>query len=140
MRLICGVFHLDGSAAGERLVRDMAGQMDVPRLRPLLRLWNEGPVALAELEFHGGVPERDLPRLGSAVIAADVRLDDPTTLAHLIGANAAAEEGSLVLMALERFTSRGLHTVHGDFAIARWDSATQRLLCARDVFGIRPFA
>jgi hypothetical protein len=38
MRLICGTLHLDGTSASEELLRAMAAQMDVERLRPSLRL------------------------------------------------------------------------------------------------------
>jgi hypothetical protein len=51
MRLICGVLHLDGGNAREDLLRAMAAEMVVGRLRPGLSLWRDGPVGLAVLDF-----------------------------------------------------------------------------------------
>ena len=51
MQLICGIFQLDGANANEERLRAMMAQMDVPRLRPSLRHWRDGSVALAVLDF-----------------------------------------------------------------------------------------
>jgi asparagine synthase (glutamine-hydrolysing) len=141
MRLICGVLHLDGAHAREDLLRTMAAQMDVPRLRPSLRLWRDGPVGLAVLDFSArGAPAPALPETAASIMAADVRLDEPDALARMLDRDAPQAEDALLLEALERFGSSGLDRVLGDFAFARWDANAQRLVCARDMFGIRPFA
>jgi len=134
MRLICGLFQLDGTDANEDLLRAMAAQMDVPDLQPALTVWRDGPVALAVLDFSArGAPP-------SAVMAADVRLDEPAALAQELSCPASLGDDGLLAAALERFGPSGLHRVLGDFAFARWNPATQRLVCARDAFGIRPFS
>jgi asparagine synthase (glutamine-hydrolysing) len=46
----------------------------------------------------------------------------------------------LLLAALERFGPAGLDHVRGDFALASWNKTSERLVCARDAFGIRPLA
>jgi asparagine synthase (glutamine-hydrolysing) len=141
MRLICGVLHLDGAAASEELLRAMAAQMDVKRLRPSLGLWRNGPVGFAVLDFSArGMAASALPELGTSTIAADVRLDEPLALARKLDREGAIAEDALLLAALERFGPDGLDQVLGDFALASWNKATQRLVCARDVFGIRPLA
>ena len=141
MRLICGVLHLDGANAREELLRAMAAQMDVPRLRASLRLWRDGPVGFAVLDFSArGAPASALPELGAATIAADVRLDEPVALGRKLVGDAPVTEDALLLSALERFRPSGLDRVLGDFALASWNKTTQRLVCARDAFGIRPLA
>jgi asparagine synthase (glutamine-hydrolysing) len=141
MRLICGTLHLDGTSVSEELLRAMAAQMDVKRLRPSLCLWRNGPVGFAVLDFSArGAQASTLPELGTSTIAADVRLDEPVALARKLHANAAVGEDALLLTALERFGPSGLDQVLGDFALASWNTTTQRLVCARDAFGIRPLA
>jgi asparagine synthase (glutamine-hydrolysing) len=141
MRLICGLFRLDGTNGSEDLLRAMAAQMDVPRLRPSLRLWQDGPIGLAVLDFSArGAPAPALPETASSIMAADVRLDEPIALARMLGGNAPETEDALLLAILERFGPSGLDQVLGDFSFASWDSNAQRLVCARDMFGIRSFA
>jgi asparagine synthase (glutamine-hydrolysing) len=141
MRLICGVLQLDGANASEALLRAMAAQMDVPRLRPSLRLMLNGSVGLAVLDFSArGGADMALPQLRAVTIAADVRLDEPAALARRLNCEGSAPEDALLLTALEGYGPSGLDQVFGDFALASWNSTTQRLICARDAFGIRPLA
>jgi asparagine synthase (glutamine-hydrolysing) len=141
MRLICGLFHLDGANARKELLRAMAAQMDVPRLRASLQLWQAGPVGLAVLDFPArGAPASVLPETASAIMAADVRLNEPIALARTLGGGAPVAEDALLLAMLERSGPSGLDQVLGDFALASWNKTTQRLVCARDAFGIRPLA
>lgn len=141
MRLICGVLHLDGKAATEDLLRTIAAQMDVPRLRPSLRLWRDGPVGLAVLDFSArGASARPLPELAVSIMAADVRLDEPIALARMLGRDASQAADALLLAALEQFGPSELDQVLGDFAFASWDKNAKRLVCGRDIFGIRPLA
>ena len=141
MRLICGVLRLDGEKADDDLLRAMAAQMDVPRLRPALRLWRDGPVALAVLDFSArGVQALALPETAGLIMAADVRLDEPAALAQGLGSDAPQAEDALLLAILARSGPSGLSQVLGDFAFASWNRNAQHLVCGRDVFGIRPFA
>ena len=138
MRLICGLFQLDGAAANESHLRAMAAQMEVPRLGPRQTLWCEGPAALAVIEFAGESAAIRLPGDGTRVVAADVRLDEPDALARAVGCRVGEADDALLLAALTRFGAAGLDRVLGDFAFASWDKKAERLVCGRDVFGIRP--
>jgi asparagine synthase (glutamine-hydrolysing) len=141
MRLICGTLHLDGTSANEELLRAMAAQMGVERLRPSLCLWRNGSAGFAVLDFSArGAQTSALPELSASVIAADVRLDEPVELGRKLSGDAPVTEDALLLAALERFGPSGLDQVLGDFALASWNKTTQRLVCARDAFGIRPLA
>jgi asparagine synthase (glutamine-hydrolysing) len=140
MRLLCGLFNLDGAKANERLLRAMVAQMEVPRLRPATSVWQNGPVGLAVLDFSSD-PGRSqsLPETPLAAIAADVRLDDAETLRAAVPA-APRQEDALFLAALDHFGTAGLHQLLGDFAFACWKKNEQRLVCGRDVFGVRPLS
>lgn len=141
MRLICGMLHLDGAHASEDLLRAMVAQMDVPRLRPALRLWRDGPIGLAVLDFASR--DASAPALfetAASVIAADIRLDEPVELARMLRLNGGEPEDALLLAVLETYGVHGLDRVLGDFAFARWDADAQCLICGRDMFGIRPLA
>jgi asparagine synthase (glutamine-hydrolysing) len=109
-------------------------------LAPSLRLWRDGPVGLAALDFSArGIPVPALTESGASTMAADVRLDEPDVLRRALG-NAQGTEDSLLLSALEKFGPFGLDRVLGDFAFASWNRNTQHLICGRDAFGVRPFA
>ena len=141
MRLICGLFHLDGANANEDLLRAMAAQMDLPPLRPSLRLWQSGPVGFAVLDFSVRcAPAPALPETARSIMAADVRLDEPIALAARLGGDAPKTEDALLLAMLESSGPSALDQVLGDFAFASWNKNAQRLVCARDAFGIRPLA
>jgi asparagine synthase (glutamine-hydrolysing) len=141
MRLICGLFHLDGANANEDLLRAMAAQMDLPPLRPSLRLWRDGPVGFAVLDFSvRGAPAPALPETVRSIMAADVRLDEPIALAGKLGGDEPKTEDALLLAMLESSGPSALDRVLGDFAFASWNKNTHRLVCARDAFGIRPLA
>lgn len=140
MRLICGLFHLDGSNASDNLLRSMALQLDVSRLRSSIRIWRDGPAGLSIIDFSRyDAPASALPESAGAVMAADVRLDKPLPLASTLSCAPQADD-ALLLALLEHAGPSVLSQVLGDFAFASWNKTSQRLICARDIFGIRPFA
>jgi len=50
-----------------------------------------------------------------------------------------ADDAELVLAAYRRWGADCVNHFLGDFAFAIWDAPRQRLFCARDHFGVRPF-
>lgn len=142
MRLICGLMQLDGAAASRDLLRAMAAQMDVPRLRPRLILWCVGPIGLAVLDFaaSGAAAVTELPKDDIRTLAADVRLDEADALARVVRRDASGPQDDLLLAALQQFGVPGLGRVLGDFVFASWDRKAERLVCGRDVFGVRPLS
>lgn len=135
MRLICGLWNLDGIPVQENLLRKMAAQLTEPRLRPRLRVGRDGAVGLAVLDFaRTDLPHSDLPQSGAAVIAADVRLDEPSA------ASGDDWPDRALMAALETSGPSGLAQLLGDFAFASWNRDAEELTCGRDVFGIRPLS
>ena len=139
MRLICGVFQLDGRDASETMLHAMVARMDVPRLRPAHRLWRAGPVGLAVLDFSAR-GATSLPEIAGVTIAADVRLDQPEIVRGWVGATATEQDDALLLAHLNRTGPSDLSRVLGDFAFAQWHGGNHHLTCGRDVFGIRPLS
>ena len=81
---------------------------------------------------------------GLVWITADARIDAREELIHKLEANACRElahanDADLILHAYRVWDTSCVHHLVGDFAFAIWDASRQRLFCARDHFGVRPF-
>src|SRR3989449_1054025 len=106
--------------------------------------WREGPVALGHGMLHT-TPEslREQQPLvgtrGDLVLAADARIDNRGELCSLLPAPSDATDADLILAAYERWDETCPEHLLGDFAFAIWDAREQRLFCARDHFGVKPF-
>jgi asparagine synthase (glutamine-hydrolysing) len=108
-----------------------------------LRTWHRGAVGLGHARFTTHA-ERDaepqpLGLDGRYWIAGHIRLDAREELAAALDAPAGTQDAALVLRAYRAWGEACLARVRGDFAFAVWDEAAQRLFCARDPFGVRPF-
>lgn len=110
-------------------------------------LWYEGPVALSHHMTHV-TPEsvgETLPyhvASSSLTITGDSRLDNRD---ELLAALAVPRElwtmpdSQLILRAYERWGDDCPLHLLGDYAFAIWDKRAQRLFCARDFIGAKPF-
>ena len=80
-------------------------------------------------------------RKGNLLIVTDLRLDCQAELASKLGypLSKAVSDEELVLASYERWGNHCVHHLVGDFAFVIWDADRQRMFCARDRFGIRPF-
>ena len=82
-------------------------------------------------------------RDGRLVVAADVRLDNREVLLDALTDRGALSrepsDSELLLAAYERWGEGCPEKLFGDFAFAIWDRYRQRLFCARDHFGVKPF-
>jgi asparagine synthase (glutamine-hydrolysing) len=141
MRLVCGLVRFDGAGAAYELLHAMVAQMSGSRRPSQMIVWNDHAVALALLDFSGrGEVPSALPERDGMLMAADVRLDDPTALQQSIGTFGSMPEDMLLLTFLKKCGPDDLGRILGDFAFASWDRKKQRLTCGRDVFGVRPLA
>jgi len=140
VRLICGVWHLDGRPASARTLDAMAREMIAPGLSPQVRTWREGPLGVAVVDLSRGADaSTSLTRDAEGrVLAADVRLDEPEALGRTLN-HAPSDDDALLLAALSRWGAEAPRHVLGDYAFAAWNAKTRTLLCARDALGIRPF-
>jgi asparagine synthase (glutamine-hydrolysing) len=107
--------------------------------------WSAGPAAIGFLAFHT-TPEALLEqqpyvdRLTGSVIALDGRLDNRDDLGAALSGDVSAADGDAAYLAAayRRWGIDAFARLVGDFAVVIWDVRHQRLLCARDIMGVRP--
>lgn len=111
-------------------------------------VWSEGPTVLGHLMTRV-TPESFFEHLPSyqpdsqLAITADARLDNRDELFSIFRVpsdeQASFTDSELILNAYKRWGADCPKHLLGDFAFAIYDSLNQRLFCARDFFGIKPF-
>lgn len=111
-------------------------------------IWTDGHVGLGHAMLRTTAEskcERQPCSLDVRVwIVADARLDDRDELRKKLeseGRTGTREstDAQLILHAYHTWREDLFEHLLGDFAFAIWDGRRQRLLCARDHFGIKPF-
>ena len=147
MSAIAGLFYLDGRPARSELISQM---VDAMRHRGPDRqdTWVHAAVGLG----HGMLettPESLHERLpwehpqSGCVITADARIDNRDELMAALRLRPASDEivpdSTLILYAYEKWGEDCVDHLLGDFAFTIWDPNEQRLFCARDHMGVRPF-
>lgn len=72
------------------------------------------------------------------VVVADARLDNRAELAARLGIAGSLPDSAVIAAAYRKWGLDCPERFEGVFAFAVWDAAKRRLLCARDVAGVRP--
>jgi len=144
---IIGLLNLDGEAIDEQ---------ELGRLTKLMQYrgpdaqsnWCDGRIgfghAMLRTTFEAQY-ERQPCTLDSRVwIVADARIDGRPELCRALRSSGQdcrenATDAELILHAYRAWGEACVRNLLGDFAFAIWDSAHERLFCARDHFGIKPF-
>lgn len=93
--------------------------------------WSKPGIALAG---GGGAVIVD----GGLVVVADTHFDNRPELAHALAIGPGAPDGAVIAAAYRKWGLDCPARIEGAFAFALWDPARRRLLCARDLMGIRP--
>lgn len=142
MSAIGGLLHTDGRTADHAALQRMLEAM-AHRSPDGSMAWHEGPVALGHGELKA-LPEarsESLPLTeGDLTITADVRLDNRDELiAALALGPRPISDAALVLAAYRKWGEDCPARLLGDFAVAMWDGGRNRLFCARDHMGVKPF-
>lgn len=144
---IVGIYYFDGRPAGaielDRMLKKISH-----RGPDASGIWSEGAVGLGHQMLRTTTESfcEQLPRTSKGrnlFITSDARIDNRNELINTLGLNANAEDeisdSELILSAYERWADGCSERLLGDFAFAIWDSTKQRLFCARDHFGVKPF-
>jgi asparagine synthase (glutamine-hydrolysing) len=142
---ICGVFEREGRPLDPELLRRMAACMAF-RGPDRQDTWSEGSVGFghALLRTTEECVAQPLSFDGRTWITADARVDARAELRReLVSRGRAVAPGcsdaGLILHAWHAWDEACVDHLLGDFAFAIWDAPRQRLFCARDALGIRPF-
>ena len=147
MSAIAGIYYLDGKPVDRadlgRMVESLAH-----RGSDKADIWSEGSVGLGH-RMLWTTPEslhEQLPlvnQTGNLVITADARIDNRDELIAALGFTdrlpLKIADSQLILAAYEKWGDRCPENLLGDFAFAIWDGRRQRLFCARDAMGVKPF-
>jgi asparagine synthase (glutamine-hydrolysing) len=144
---IAGIYFLDGRpldrADLERMTASLAHRGPDGK-----GVWSGGPVGLGH-RMLWTTPEslqEQLPLVsqsGDLVLTADARLDNRDELIAMLALtdclSGSIPDSSLILAAYETWGEDCPAKLVGDFAFTIWDGRRQRLFCARDHLGVKPF-
>jgi asparagine synthase (glutamine-hydrolysing) len=143
---IMGIHYLDGRPVEQELGR----MVDILTHRGPdgADIWIDGAVGLGH-RMLWTTPESLLEKLplvsqsGDIVITADCRIDNREELISAFQLEKCPPEkitdSQLILAAYEKWGQQCPEHLLGDFAFAIWDKREQKLFCARDHFGVKPF-
>ncbi len=139
MRLICGLWQLDGKPVLRETIDAMCGAMQSTVRPAAVETWAEGSINFGVLDFAAQPGQALLqPGPGGAMLAADLRLDDPAGLRRACNLNISAPEPEIAAALLARGGAESMKLLEGEAALALWSAHDRRLLLARDALGVRP--
>ncbi len=147
MSAICGIYNRHGAPLPTQALGPIMDAMAAYQ-RDGGHTWAKDEVSLGQQMtwITAESLEEKLPfeeSRSKMVITADARLDNRQSLFSLLGIAAAEKaaypDSMLILKAYQRWGVDCPTHLLGDFAFAIWDGQEQRLFCARDILGVRPF-
>jgi asparagine synthase (glutamine-hydrolysing) len=144
---IVGLYHADGAPVDGRLLARMTRAMAY-RGPDNQQTWNEGDVGFGHtlLKTTWQSDHEQQPcQIDGMCIVADVRLDGRDELIERLEsrserfATSQLSDSELILRGYRTWGEECVCYLIGDFAFAIWDGRADRLFCARDHFGVKPF-
>lgn len=143
---IVGLYHFDARPVHEEELRRLT-KILFHRGPNASGIWINGEVGLGHCARHGILEfTQNGPLVGEAgylILTADARIDNRAELLSLLDWNdrlpREVSDEELILGAYARWGERSPEYLLGDFAFALWDRGQQRLFCARDHLGLKPF-
>ena len=142
---IVGVLNVDGTPLDDRLLPRLTSFLsfrgpDRQQCRMIEAHVGLGHALLASTDLSGGV-EQPFTLDGRTWIVGDARIDARSDLLAALDAAPVddASDIELILRAYMLWGDRCVEHLLGDFTFALWDGSQQRLFCARDQLGVRPF-
>lgn len=141
MSAIAGALDLRGGPVDPELLERLAAGL-APQGPEGLRRVARGQVGMVFAAFRTTTAEERAgqPFLGKdgLLVSWDGRLDHADELAERLDAPAGMSAPELAARAFRRWGDAFAGELLGDFALALWDPADERLLLARDPFALRP--
>ena len=147
MSAIVGIYNLDDRPVNHA---DLVHMVDILAHRGPdgAAVWCEANVGLGHRMLHT-TPEslsETLPFVDKSrdlVITADARIDNREELTEALGLSAETakqlSDSQFILQAYIKWGEDCPNHLLGDFAFVIWDGRKQKLFCARDHFGVKPF-
>lgn len=144
---IVGLWNRDGSRVDREFVRALTQFLEF-RGPDSCETWAEGEIALGYAALWSSTRNRTsrqpATHEGRFTVVADARLDAREELAdrlfgHEAGARGRLCDAELIVRSYAQWGEDCVAHLAGDFSFAIWDAREQKLFCARDHFGIRPF-
>jgi len=144
---IVGIINTDGAPVDRDLLWRMTRFLSY-RGPDTLQIWTDGHVGFGHAMLRTTDEQinehQPFTLEGDVWISADARVDGRSNLKERLegtsGRNLkAATDIELILHAYLEWDTGCVDQLIGDFAFAIWDARKQRLFCARDHFGVKPF-
>ena len=144
---ILAIVNTDGAPVDRELVQRLTTCM-ADRGPDGQSTWVSGAVGMGHSAFHttaeAAIEQQPLSFDGQVWLNAYARIDDRAELRRKLAAAgrevpSGASDADFILHAYHTWGRDCLDHLLGDFAFIIWDGREQRLFCARDHFGIRPF-
>jgi len=143
MSAITGIFYRDGRKVDPELIKKMNDRLS-HRGPDGSDTWCEGSVALGH-QMLWTTPESLHEKLpfeeSGLVITADARIDNRKELSEELGIEDKEDisDSYFILKSYEKWGEKCPEHLLGDFAFAIWDKNEEKLFCARDHMGVKPF-
>ncbi|BDZ69939.1 lasso peptide isopeptide bond-forming cyclase [Methanobacterium petrolearium] len=145
MSAITGIFYRNNQEINPKLIQKINDRLS-HRGPDGSAVWCEGSVALGHQMLHT-TPESLHEKLPfydekpGLVITADARIDNRRELAKELDIedNEYVSDSYFILKSYEKWGEICPEYLLGDFAFAIWDENKERLFCARDHMGVKPF-
>ncbi|MBE9213093.1 lasso peptide isopeptide bond-forming cyclase [Plectonema cf. radiosum LEGE 06105] len=144
---IMGLYYLDARPVEQQNLERMVDTL-VHRGPDGADIWVDGSVGLGH-RMLWTTPESIIEKLPlvnhthDMVITCDCRIDNREELIAALELNNSSSEqitdSELILAAYEKWCGECPEHLLGDFVFAIWDQRKQRLFCARDHMGVKPF-
>ena len=145
MSAITGIFYRNGRTIEPQIIKKMNDKLS-HRGPDRSAVWVEGTVALGHQmlwttpeSLHEKLPFYD--EKSGLVITADARIDNRKELSEEmdIENHEDISDSYFILKAYEKWGEKCLEHLLGDFAFAIWNKNEEKLFCARDHIGVKPF-
>ena len=149
-----GILNLDGAPVDRALLERMTRSL-VFRGPDGEGIWFGEAVGLGHTLLRtdrAAAPDAEIGKQpagldGRLWIVADARIDARAELIEKLRSKSCADAGAslstpdarLILNAYDAWGDACVEHLLGDFSFAIWDASRQRLFCARDHFGVKPF-
>jgi asparagine synthase (glutamine-hydrolysing) len=135
---LAAVFERTGDGLDERRIDGMLAAID-HRGPDGSGAWRGDGVALGHQQLQSTPVASSQPRsTDELVVTADARLDNRPELGRRLELPETATDSQLLLEAYREWGEDCVTELVGAFAFVVWDRTAERLLCARDHFGVKP--